>query len=289
MNKWMQAGAPAALAIFTATPAFGIAGDDGPGFDPPTYQVLAPGSIVEGKSIAAWSAEWWTWAWNSPAATDPLSDTTGAWANLNNNGPVFFVAGSNFNGAAVNRSFNVPLGKPLLVPMINYWENCPGDPAVTCAPNYLPDPKVKLAQNVDAYRAAVSNIFASIDGVAVSDPYSRWEVSDFFSGGIGQPGTSIVAFYASFGLELLGLDIAPSLASGYWAMVTGLSPGPHTLKFGGRTTGFGPFEYEVTANINVTAVPEGQTIVLMLSGLGLVGWAARRRTPSLATGTATGA
>ena len=43
--------------------------------------VLAPGSTVAGKSIAAWSAEWWKWDWNSPAAADPLNDSTGVLAN----------------------------------------------------------------------------------------------------------------------------------------------------------------------------------------------------------------
>ena len=147
---------------------------------------------------------------------------------------------------------------------------------MTCDLSYLPDPKVKLAANVAGYRAAVIDTFAIIDGMPVSDPYSRWEVSDFFSGGIAQPGTSIVAFYESFGLTLAGLDISPSLASGYWAMVTDLSPGAHTLDYGGSTTAFGPFEYRVIANINVVAVPEPSAYALLLAGLGVVGWAARR-------------
>ena len=108
MNKWMHAAIPAALAVCTATSAFAIVIDDGLVLSTPTYTVLAPGSIVEGKSIAAWSAEWWKWAWNSPAGADPLSDTTGALANQDNDRPVFFVASSNYNGALLNRSFDVP-------------------------------------------------------------------------------------------------------------------------------------------------------------------------------------
>ena len=281
MSKLTNAAIPAVLALFTATSAHTIAGDDGPGIGTAGYTVLAPGSIVAGKSIAAWTADWWTWAWNSPAGASPLDDTNGALANQDNHRSVFFVAGSNVSGP-VTRSFDVPAGRPLLIPMINNWENCPGDPAVTCGPNYLPDPKVNLAANVAVYRAAVKDIFAVIDGVPVSDPYSRWEVSDFFSGGIAQPGTSIVAFYESFGLTLAGLDIAPSLASGYWAMVTDLSPGAHTLSFGGSTTAFGPFEYQVTANINVMTVPEPQTLALWVLGLGLVVRSTRRRSRATA-------
>ena len=101
--------------------------------------------------------------------------------------------------------------------------------------------------------------------------------SDFFSGGVAQPGTALVALYASFGIDIVGQDISPSLASGYYAMVTGLSPGAHTIIYGGSSTAFGPFDYQVTASINVIAVPEPETYALMLAGMAVVAWAARRR------------
>ena len=160
-------------------------------------EVLAPGSIVLGRSIAAWSADWWTWAWNSPASADPLGDTSGVLANQNNNGPVFFLAGSNSNGV-VQRSFDVPHGKPVLVPMINYWENCPGDVAVSCGQGYVPDPKPVMIGNSAYYQGAVTSLFAVIDGTPVANPFAHWEVSDFFSGGVAAAGTTIVGLYASF-------------------------------------------------------------------------------------------
>lgn len=242
-------------------------------------EVLAPGSIVAGKSIAAWSADWWTWAWNSPAGSDPLSDTTGALAGQNNNGPVFFVAGSNFSGP-LTRSFSVAAGKPLLVPMINYWENCPGDPVISCGPSYVPDPRPQMTANADFFKSATTSIFATIDGIPVADLAARWEVSDFFSGGIAQAGSAITTLYANFGIDIVGLDIAPSLASGYYIMVTGLSPGAHTLVYGGSSTAFGDFNYQVTANINVQAIPEPELWAMMLVGTALIGVLARRRRQS---------
>ena len=238
------------------------------------YQVLDPGAIVNGQSIAAWNAQWWIWAWNSPASANPLADTTGALAAQNNDGPVFFVAGANGSGS-YERSFDVPAGRPLLVPMINYWENCVGDPAASCGASHLPDPKVKMAANVDVLKASVTDIHLSIDGVPVSQPYTRWEVSDFFSGGTGTAGTALAALYEGAGLPFVGLDVAPSLAYGYYAMITDLSPGAHTLVFGGSETGFGT-TYSVTARINVVAVPEPATGALMLAGLAAACWRSRR-------------
>jgi hypothetical protein len=46
-----------------------------------------------------------------------------------------------------------------------------------------------------------------------------------------------------------GVDLFPTKSSGYWLMVQGLAPGPHTLHFGGSlNTGFST---EVTDHITV--------------------------------------
>jgi hypothetical protein len=240
------------------------------------YSVLDAGASYQGKTVAQWTAAWWTWAWNSPAASDPLSDTTGALANQNNDGPVFFVAGSNANGPS-ERTFSVPQGKALLVPMINYWENCVGDIAVSCGPSYVANPGATLLANSEIYRGATTSIFVSIDGTPVANPALHWEVSDVFSGGVAQAGSTLTGLYAGFGIDIVGQDIYPSLVSGYYVLITGLSAGSHTVVYGGSTTAFGPFSYQVTANIDVTPVPEPESFVLMLSGLGLIGWAATRR------------
>ncbi len=74
--------------------------------------ILPPNSFVAGESIADWTAAWWTWALQAPFAQNPLTDTTGAFANVNNTGPVFFIAGTTGNTGPVSRSFQVPGGSP---------------------------------------------------------------------------------------------------------------------------------------------------------------------------------
>ena len=91
--------------------------------------IFDPGGSFAGKTIANWTAAWWTWALQLPGATNSLSDTTGAYANLNNNGPVFFIAGNDVNsGPSTTRTFSVPDGRPVLLPMINLFDIEPSPP-----------------------------------------------------------------------------------------------------------------------------------------------------------------
>jgi hypothetical protein len=60
-----------------------------------------------------------------------LLDTTGAFAGVDNNRPVFFIAGTFSTGdaaGAADRTFDVPAGKPLLIPMLAPWLSNDGYP-----------------------------------------------------------------------------------------------------------------------------------------------------------------
>jgi hypothetical protein len=160
----------------------------------------------------------------SPADANPVEDTTGAFANQNNDGPVFFIAGTSLGepGSAV-REFEVPAGTPLLVPLINTFDTL--------------DPEEIEEQLVAEFRQSVVDAFASIDGKAVLDPLSHYEETGFFSLGEFRPGTVIAELATSAGLEIpLGTPLYPTKAGGYWLVIEGLNPGDHTLHFGGSTS-----------------------------------------------------
>src|SRR3954449_2740320 len=81
-----------------------------------TVTVLPAGSQVAGRSIGEYTADWWQWALGFTTPDDPFSDPDGSKANLNQSGPVFFLAGN--AGGSSTRSFTVPAGKHLLVPLL---------------------------------------------------------------------------------------------------------------------------------------------------------------------------
>lgn len=229
------------------------------------YTILDPGSTVAGKSIADWTAEWWTWIAQSPADQNPVYDPNGAWANQDNNGPVFFVAAA--DNATLTRNFTVPAGRPLLVPMLGHaWIGWPPDTEA------IVDPALDGAIANDD----TSTLFAVIDGQPVANPENYFEKSDFFSAGIANAGTVVTETSYFGGSAPVGADLYPSRAAGWWIMIDDLSPGAHTLQFGGAAKD-GSYAIDVTANITVGAASVTEPASLLLLGVGVLGLLALRR------------
>ena len=191
-----------------------------------------------------------------------MLDSTGASAHSDNDGPVFFIAG-NTGGSSV-RNFTLPVGKPVFFPLINAFDiEVPTDGCnVQCAFSFIPGV------------GGATNLHATLDGLDLLTFSSFRQTSTaFFS----------VNFPASlrdaFGFPAQYVGVLDAISDGYWVALDGLSAGPHTLVFGGTipelAPGASPFTVEVTANVN--AVPVPGTFALFVSGLGLVGFAARRK------------
>jgi hypothetical protein len=55
------------------------------------------------------ATKWWKWALETPASENPLTDTTGQFAAVNQSGRVWFLAGN--SGGTTVRTISVPLAK----------------------------------------------------------------------------------------------------------------------------------------------------------------------------------
>jgi hypothetical protein len=216
------------------------------------FTIDDPSAIVDGKTIAQWTQDWTTWGLQAPVNTNPLTDPNGGFAHVDNTGSVFFIAG-NFNGvptSPVDRTFTVPAGKPLLIPMISAFDTeGPGIPATI--PGWDKSFQEEVNRVMNDWQHSVTSRFASIDGHPVSNTQSYLERTGFFSMGQVQPGSLI----ESLGVAA-GTDLPTTKSAGYWLMVEGLTPGTHTLDFGGSTgpnfvNGETSFAVHVIDHINV--------------------------------------
>ncbi len=216
--------------------------------------IVVPGSVVEGKSIAGWTGDWWNWAVKEGFATNPMVDTTGAFANLNQTDPIFFIAGNLGDNAPYVRNFTVPTNKYLLVPIVNYVFWAPEDGADEAAIRQI----AKL--NVDTINA----LTFEFDGAPLANPFNHREASP--AGG----------FQLNFGALLgdIGLSDMTRLAvsDGYWVMLEPLSAGNHTI----RTSANQPGQFTTDLTLNITAVPEPSTFALVVGGFAVC---ALRRVP----------
>jgi hypothetical protein len=208
------------------------------------FELLGPNETVAGRSIAEWTEEWFIWQTQSPTDANPAADPTGAFANNNNDGPVFFIAGT--NGGPATRRFEVPEDTPLLIPMLNFFDTL--------------DPKGLERQLIRDFRHGVTDVFAEIDGQAVAHPRSYFLKTDFFSLGPVTSGRVIGDLALAAGVPE-GTDLSPTLGAGYWLMIDDLDPGKHTLHFGGSIDSANPvigqFSTETTVHLRVVEDDEG--------------------------------
>lgn len=195
---------------------------------PSAQSNVTPNGMTNGQTLHDLTAEWWRWIANADADTSPILDETGAYAGVDNDGEIFFLAGT-FGGDVV-RDITVEAGVPLLVPVLNnltfQWVG-PGEKGVA-------------NQGQAEWHKSVTDLFLEIDGVAVKNLQADFVRTSWFGGAIEEGG-----LFDSF--ELTG-DLAAANSVGYWSVIDGLAPGDHTLHFGGTA---GTFSTEVTVNLHV--------------------------------------
>lgn len=216
-----------------------LAANTNPGVAPPNSNPL-------GASYARWGAAWWQWVFSLHATTppNPLLATGNVDCSYGQLGQVWFLAGTNVPGT-ISRSCKVPTGTWLFFPVLNAW-----------ADNVAVNPPLSVAQlqALAASFADASELHASIDGVPVQNLFSYRAAYAPFSYSV--PATDNMLQF--FGANVPGTDwpttfIFPAASDGYWLMLEPLTPGVHTINFGGTAPGF---PIDITYTITVT--PKGR-------------------------------
>lgn len=198
----------------------------------PTVEIFPIDSRPYNSTYGDWSAKWWTWALSIPEENNPVTDPTGENCAINQEGPVWFLAGT--TGGSVNRECDVPAGKAILLSPLN----------IECSFAEFPDMKTEQ-QLRDCAQWPGASVEVTIDGKRL-DGIEQFEVqSPLFD--VTLPDNNI-----------FGAPAGPTKAvsGGWWVLIKPLSPGNHHISFGGSmvdnpTTGTQSFATEATYNLNI--------------------------------------
>lgn len=193
--------------------------------------VLPLSARVEGRGYAELSAAWWQWASNLPV--EPYLDPDGRFCDLGQDGPVWFLAGTNGRFDA-RRECAVPEGKHVFLPIINMMVRQSVSSPKRGGRAPCGELKADAAVNNDHLVSAV----VLIDGVPVEDVVRYRVRSD--------------GCFALFPDDPEHGDLLAA-SDGYWLLIKPLPPGRHAIvvgaNYGAPSGGFHRmlqnFEYEL--------------------------------------------
>ena len=205
-----------------------------------------------GKSYGQWAAGWWLWALSIPVADSPQEAQGEIDCGIQQAGPVWYLAGGDPGRPAV-RSCRVPAGKKLFFPVLNLLlynaagENLSIEAKRAQLDDFFGDP----GPGYNGPRPC--DLYATIDGQSAArfTPGAR----------VQSPPFAIDTAEGRLGLPA-GLVDPEAVSDGVWVMLPRLTPGEHTLRFGGRLCqsegldshpDYGPID--VTYRLEVVGVP----------------------------------
>lgn len=154
---------------------------------------------------------------SAPTKVNPVLDETGEYANINQDGPVWFLAGTFGENKIPQRSCKIPAGFHILFPVINYELNPLEDP------KFAPGPEL------------VKHVVEDINDIVVMDA-----IID---------GNRLPVFRVQSDPELFPLRILDdnpvgckggftiAAADGYWVFLKPLAKGDHKIYFHGACGG----------------------------------------------------
>ncbi|SAK66183.1 hypothetical protein AWB78_02388 [Caballeronia calidae] len=204
--------------------------------------VYPPSSTIAGKTYAEWSAKWWQYVFPIPYKSNPTIDTTGAYCDVAQRGPVWFLAGGP-NGPVTRRCTIYAQDKPIFFPIINVECSTQDVPQLTY-PNGFYCTDGDSCKNCAQYWGGLvttTSLTATVDGHDVTGlEHFRFTSAPFK---FEIPKNNILDPTGAAGTGL-------SVSDGYWLMLKPLAPGHHTLHFHGEIPSLS-FTVDVTYDLVV--------------------------------------
>jgi hypothetical protein len=203
--------------------------------------VFLPDEEPFGLTYGQWSAEWWKWLLSSPIDSNPSTDRTGQYCDMNqNNQNVWFLAGT--SGGYEERKCSILEGMAILVSPIE----------VVCTFAEYPELKNEedLRNCAKADQDAVKDVKLIVDSTPIMDLQKYRVQSPLFN--ITLPENNI------FGVPA---QTTKAISDGTFVMLKELPVGQHTIYASGfladfTTSGTLNFVSEVRYDINI--IPQKQ-------------------------------
>ena len=229
------------MLLATAILSFGAASAQAGGGNEGNPGILPPQSHPLGKTYGEWTAAWWQWALSIPAPINPLTDMTGEFAGVGQQGPVWLLAGT--FGSSVERTVSVPTGKTIFLPVFNWifgsgvFDCDPTVPGVSCDLPFLRATAAANTLGAEAVEVWIDN--APVHNIRSYRAYSPVPFP------ITYPENSVIGVASG--------TYYPQIADGYWLMLTPMTKGPHTIKVHVKAsnTSSGPIEFTLLLHLHI--------------------------------------
>jgi len=176
-----------------------------------TGDIIDTGDIVQGKSQQEYANAWWQWAVSMPDEDSPVKDRVGIKCGVNQQGPVWFLAGG-FGSSKIHRECTIPSGKQLFFPVINMLYYPSGaDAHPTCE---------SVNKSASLNNQYLKTFKVNVDGREYINPV-------FFRRSPEKCFDLIARKPTKYNPE----TVYPSATDGYWVMLKPLAPGRHSISF----------------------------------------------------------
>jgi hypothetical protein len=180
-------------------------------------EFFTPRDTPYGLTYGQWTVKWWHWALSIPKKNNPLLDDIGCFADVGQNGPVWFIAGTFGENKLPRRVCTVPSSKAVLFPVINYEADVIQDPELV--------DEIDLIEHVSQDMDDIITKEAVIDGKNVS---------------VFRVKSDPPVFPVTLGIDnpiSLPSGIINVAADGYWVFLKPLNCGEHQIYFHGACSG----------------------------------------------------
>lgn len=200
------------------------------------FSIFLPNEKPYGLIYGEWSTEWWKWLLSSPNDSNPSTDRTGQYCNMNQNNPnVWFLAGT--SGGYEERKCSIPEGMAILVSPIE----------VICTFAEYPELKHEkdLRNCAKSDQDAVKDVKLIVDSIPVKDLQNYRVASSLFN--VTLPENNVLG---------VPPQTTEAISDGTFVILKELPVGHHTIYASGlladvTTTSNLNFVSEVKYDINV--------------------------------------